>query len=888
MVTRTSQDVQFNQGGRTQVAGTQSGYVAPDVQQFMTTQAVETPRIGPSSTDRVLSSLLQVTGKLADQAVQVSREEAYLAGAAQASTIKSESELQTNIATSDWTTAGYRDTVGRLKAASIEAEIAEDMPQQREKSPEEFATYLAGKRNDLMGSLEGMSLQQRKAMFQQTLLNERAAIKKHGAEHYKFILETENKSIRSAIYAANTNMNTAKLESPNGSAVEVYNAAVDAAYGTANSSIVNNPKLPPQAKAKLLEEFAAAALDSDNYALFLKMQNTNTALPDGTQAPMLSMVLPEDQIKLSGMYRESLKRTEGLRNMQYQGDMAKMLADWENPTTPLQSEKDVLRFLETGIRNKVITDEKYRETLQQYYKLSEKKATQGSLANAFAVGDQRTMLALGKTRTEGLKAFVEANAARMTQPQLVDQLFTVGVNTQQEEAFKEVGYILAPAFAQLGNRETMSPDAAAGVAQTLQRLDAAEQAGLQGAYASFLSAFQPEVQTKIGYIREQLKARVDPVTAITTATARVLEEAKMEPAMRAALAQTKANDRVKAVQDIQPRDLWDTAVLGVKSLFSADAAAKLDLTVRQKWGESSLSANNMMQQARLEYSKALDQIASRSPGLGPEELKSAALADVKARTINLAWGPLVVPQGFTPQSYFGTERSTPNDRIASALTEYLKPAPGNRATFTIGVNGQLAVQEMNADGVPVKAGMLVNPKEVAKLVGLQQDKLNSAYQQNFGAGVSRPTTGGVVRYNGDNTANVDNPLMRQFRDDLADLGALDSISSTKLDPKAPKATVDAARQAAYVVTTNDAAKLAKRFMAGTQNQSDAAFKFFGALSYQGGTDVSKSAEYRPLLLSIQRRNLGEAEVNLHSTKAYKDADVKAKQYYDTQLKLMMR
>lgn len=883
MVTRTSQEAQFNVGNPVQVTGTRTGYVAPDVAKYAESSSVDTPRIGPSSTDRVLGAILSVTGKLAEQAVQVSREEAYLAGSAAAISGKAESELNSNIFTKNWSTAGFRDTAGRMKAADIDADIQQSMVAMREQSPEEFQTYLAGKRKELMGSFEGMSRQQRGAMFQQAMLSDRSYIKKHAAEHYKFIIETENKSVRASIYTANANMNTAKMESPNGSAVEVYNAAVDSAYGVANASILNNPKLPTDTKAKLIGEFAQSALQSDNYALFLKMQNTGVALPDGRTAPMLSMLTQEDQNQLSGMYRESLKRTEGLRNLQYNGELVQMQASWESSSTPPQSEKSVLQFLEEGVRTGALSEGTYRSTYENFLKQMEKKTTSGALANAFVTGDQQAMLALGKTRTEGLKAWITTNAPRMTQAQIVDQLFVIGSTTQQEEAFKEVGYILAPAFAQLGNRDTMDPQAAAGIAQTLQRLDAAEQNGMQGAYASFLSAFSPEVQSKIGYIRDNLKMRADPVSAITSATARVLDESKMDPAMRTAIAQAKAGDVVKAVQDIQPRDLWDTAILGVKSVVSKDAAALLDLTVRQRWGESSLSSNSMLQQSRLEYSKALDAISKRNPSMNINEVRSLALADVKGRTLNMEWGPLVVPQGSTPQAYFGTDRSTPNDRIASAITEYLKPAAGNRVNFTFGVSGELVVQEMNQDGQAVKAAFLLDPKQIPKLVQAQQMKLNGNYQQNFGAGKVVQVGGVDMRYNGDNSANVENPSMVQFRDSLVSLGALDSISTGPIDAKVPKAVSDAARNQAFLEVSNDAAKIAKRVMTSTRLQSSAALQFFGALAYQAGADLTKRPPYKSLLGAIAARDSQAAVTALHGTPAYIAADEGARKFYDEQL-----
>jgi hypothetical protein len=68
-------------------------------------------------------------------------------------------------------------------------------------------------------------------MFASTMLNERAAIKKHGAEHYNFMIETESKAVQTGWKGHVQKMDTSKVESPDGSAVKVYGAAIDAGFG---------------------------------------------------------------------------------------------------------------------------------------------------------------------------------------------------------------------------------------------------------------------------------------------------------------------------------------------------------------------------------------------------------------------------------------------------------------------------------------------------------------------------------------------------------------------------------------------------------------------------------------------------------------------------------
>lgn len=916
MVQRNSQEAQYNVGGTVQAQQSGEGMKQPDSAKFSTSQSVSAPDVGSSSSERVLQGILGVASKLADQKLQMGKEEAYLSGVAAVGTIKSEAELEANPVTKDWARSGYRDTVGRLAAADNESQIAEDMHNMREKSPEEFSDYLAEKRSALLASFQGMSLDTRKTMFAQQMMSERAAIKKHGAEHYNFVIETEQKSVQAANFAANSAMNTAKVAGPNGDASEVYGSAVDAAFTTGYSSIVLNPKLPPAAKAKLVTELASAALDSDNQAMFLKMQQTKVTLPDGSSAPMITLATPEDQLKLSGMYRESLKRTEPFRSSKYMAQQAGMQADWDNPNTPLQSEPEVLAFRDDGLRRGYMNADQGRTFLNDYYRASAKKAATGTLASAYGAGDQQTYLQLGKTSDEALDAWVGVMGKTLPMPDLVVKLLTIGNTTGQENAFRKVGQLMAPAFAQLGNRSDIDPANAASIAGVLQLLDSSERAGQQGAFSQFLSAMSTENQSKITYMRDELRKGSDPVTAIAKSTALVLEESKLTPAMRAELSQSKAKDIKAVVDEITPRGMWDSTVLGIKSLLPTKggeaATAQLALRPYEGWFENPDRVNEVMATGKLELLKKMQSLSQLNPSMSPDSLQRMALADLKVRTVPTDWGPLVVPDKFTPQQYFGVPTSTPNDRIGAAIKEYVHAGPDSRMAFSIGVGGELFATELNAKGSRVRS-YSIDPKAVAPLVQKQQDKFAAQYQEDYAGGVTRTVGNLTVQFNGANTANVENSWMKQYRIDLVNHESIRDVpyedASGKVvdgkkvqtvgvgvsshNPNYPQPGPDgkvtqAQINASFMKASNDAAVAANYAMLSARVNSEPAFRLFASLSYQSGTGFAKMESYSKMMAAIRERNAPVAAAALVQSPAYQMSHETRRKFYAKQLEDLLK
>lgn len=904
MVDRTSQEVSISAGGGVAPQQSGMGYVSPDANKFAENHVYDAPTQTENTGMRILSHIAEVGGKLAEKAFQKSTEEAYLDGMAKAGTISSEKELDGNIVMRQWQTAGYRDTMGRIAAADYEAQIATDMPRMREQSPEKYAEYLAEKRTKLTEQWAGMTTQTRQAMFAQQMLGERASIKRHAVEHYKYGVELEEKAIKASTEASFTSLNAAKGDAKS------YLAATDATFGTVYSNTVGNPKLPKQMQGKILAQVAMHALESDNQALYQQIMNKVVPHQDGTEGPMSNAMDWEDNIALSKAFRASEERTEAFRAMDFGDRTAQMRADWDNPDAPLMPRSTVLKHLEEGVQRKLISAEKYEAILQDYYKSSAKKQVQTNLAQMYQAGDQDGMLRAGKTPQEGLDAFVDAMGSKLGLTGTVDQLLQIGRATGQDNAYRKVGQLLAPAFAQIGN-SNIDPANAASIATVMGRLEEADKAGQIGAIHSFLGAFDPETQSKIVYLRDSLRSKVDPTVAIADANARVLADSQLTPAMRAAMASSKAKEQLDVVAESTPvGSVLGKGWLYAKALFSDVAKSELAITPTQSFFENPTRVAAVNATINLELAREMEEQSRANPSMNTAGVELKAKAALANRAVPTTWGPMLVPRGYTPQRYFGTQAGS--ERIGAALNEFIKPvSKDGRMAFSIGTDGQLWAQELNKDGQPAAPASILNPKQIAPLIEIQRSREVENHRKDYGDGVTVKSGSAGVTYNGDNTAGVDNHWVRKFRDDLvkhegvrdsvyddgegnltAGVGVLVKHKSGMVPGvvkpgKDGKLTQDQINDS-FRFASDRAAGAAKRAMQDTGIKSESAFKLYGSLAYQSGPGFASLAAYKPLLGTIAARDAAAAVAAMKQTPAYKKSGPERQQYYLNQLQAALK
>lgn len=906
MVQRNSQAAQLGAVSSPQIQQSGAGFAQPDADAFSETRSVSNAlnSIGSNSTEMVLGNLLQVAGKLAEQQVAQSREEAYLAGSAAVGQIDSEAELEGSILTRGWAKAGFRDTTGRLAAADMQAQIAEDMHKMREKSPEEFSQYLAEKRGTVLQSFEGMTLDTRKTLFAQQMMNDRAAIKKHQSEHYKFVVEAEQRSVSTANFTAMSALDQSKGDEG------VYGTATDAAFMTGYSSIVQNPKLPTEIKGKLVGELAERALAENHIPMFLKMQRESITLPDGTKGAMMSIVPIDDQVKLSGMLREAKNRTSALANTQFQMDMGAMQADWANTSTPAMPKVVLEGMIRQGVQNGSIKEGEVQTLTKEWAVAMAKKSQVSGSASAFSTGDSNALLSLGKTVEEGANDWMATVASKMDTQSAASTLLTIGLTTGQEIAFKKAGQILAPGFTNIGLSGSIDAGQAAGMAKVLQMLDGAKSEGKEGAYQQFLSAFAPEAQDRILAIRDKRRRGIDPAVAIAQATTEQIENNKLDPSVRAAMAAVKSKEIAEAASEVTSRGMFGTAWLNVKSIvpfggIGTRAQAELALRPSEDFFEGSEIRDNMNANGQRQLAMKMSEISRNQPHLSIDSVKDKALADIGSRTIPTKHAPFIIPDGMSPSRFFGTDVQVPTDRIASALDETIKPKHGGRMVFGVSPQGQITATEYNEKSA-VLSSAIYDPKVLRPIIAEQQARMGQEYNENMGDGVTKKQGNLSVTFNGANTANIEPSWMKGMRSDLVDVEGIRDVpyadgsggrsavgvGVNSINAAYPKVGPDgkvspADINSSFAKASDASARVANLAMLAAQVNSEPAFRLFGVMAYQSGTALNSGGHYKAMIEAIRGGDKPAAFASLQKTKAWEVSDANRRKYYTQQFNKTM-
>jgi hypothetical protein len=868
MVQRASEAAQFGSGNKVQVAGTNVAFTRPDTEKYAENHEASAPFQTEHSGDRLLARIAGVATQLGNQMMQVAQEEAYLAGAAKAGTIKSEEELETNPLTSAWTKAGYRDTMGRVAVAEAEAKLASDMPKLREKTPEEFNEYMAKRRADLMPTLEGMSRKQRTAVFQNLLMIDRASIKTHTNEHTKYLIEVETRSIQGAVRASKIGMDNTKGN------VDAYRAATESAFATLNSTVLQNPKLTPQLRAQFIEEAAQFALDSDHTQLYRMLKETQLPMPDGTTNTMSSQLSWESEVKLSKNFRESQVRTEGMRAAESMQMQARMQADWKDEDSPLMPEQSVLDFGAVAIQNGFMNADQYKGFMQDYYTQSAKKADNGDLANAWASGDQGKMISLNKTDQEGLEAWKAKYGRNLTPEQFVDTLAAVGIGKGRVAALNELGKQLAPGLAQIGVVDAIDPANSAMVGRVIGMLDRSEREGKTGLFAAVMSSYPPESQAKMMHIREGIAESLTPEVSIARAAARMVEESKLTPQQRAAMGEAGAKEDAQFLLEMEPRSLLDTIGMRVKSVFSTDTGNMVNITPRSSWFENPERVAEAGASAKYAAAQELQFLSRAHPFMSPDARRTAALAAVSARTVQTEGGMFVLPRKVSAQAFFGVPASTGKERIGAAIDEFIKPGEGNRIVFSA-PDGKFMFVEYNATGGVVRNGML-DPKQIAPMVAAQQDREQARYKAIHGVG---NTVNGVT-FNGDNTSGLSNEMVHNTRH------ALLTNKAMLVTPSNPAQM--AQLNNAFKMVTDKAMKYVQVPMKATARASQESLTFFTELAIATDNTFAGDKAYRPMLSAMRDSNPAPAIAALRTTEAYKKADPATQARYEAAINNILK
>uniref|UniRef100_A0AAU6W145 Internal virion protein n=4 Tax=unclassified bacterial viruses TaxID=12333 RepID=A0AAU6W145_9VIRU len=889
MVLRTSEALGINAPVTGQVRmGTGGGRVGPDVAKF----AQGGPLRGESTSDRIVNSLLPLGQKFAQTAFKEELESKYLEGVQAAAAGKSEDELETNPITSDWSKAGYRDTAGRLAVSQQQAQLQLDLPKLAQGSPEEFRQYMDSKRKPLMDQLNGMSKQQRAAMFGQLANDEVGAQKKYTTARAAWILDQEQKSIQQSMTVRRGNLDAAKGN------MELYQTEVQGFVGSVYKDVWQNPKLTPALRQDMTRQAMEFASSSDNVAVYNAMKDTVVQFDDGKTGTMMSRLSFEDQIKVDKAHRSAMDRVKVTRSADFETWVAATTSAWQDPNIgATETYAEVDEQLRTAESSGILAVGKRESVLKAFFKAKATNTNNGVLAQAFAAGDQQTLFDRSKHPEDGLKSWLKAQKGQPL-PQIVQGLMTIGNNTGQDAALTKAGDLIKPAFASFGYSDDIDPTNATLVTNTLQALAVAEQTN-PGARSKFIQTLEPAQQDMALYLTEAQKEGIaDPVTAIKYARSKQLQDKQTGGLRQEAVSKARTEDAA-VVQDIDDRQLLGTISAPFKNFFSADAANRNKLRTGRDWFENADRTAEIRAQGQVALAEELSLVGQANPFMTSSSRQSKALAAVAARAIDTESGPLLMPRGQSVQSYFGVPAYADKEYVGKAIDTMLKPQEGNRLAWNIDPTNQLIYRELNEKGQVVKSGIL-DPKSVAPVVQTQLDEEARTMSNQEGPGIEVQG----VRFNGLNTANASAADMLALRRDIV---GSEGVRNTKYADGKPGETSFGVgihqsnnhyqppinRDGTYTPqqindtfmrASNDAAATAQQSMRSINVKGTEYFRLFGELAYQS----PGSARDPDLLAFISLGAKQEAVEALMQTAAYKNSPDSRKASYLAKLKSAMR
>lgn len=407
----------------------------------------------PSWRDSLLANLFGQGAKIANKAAELEFTQAYLEGAAQAGIAKSEEELNTEPLTKDWTVAGYRDTLGKLSLAQIQAKFLEDLPELRKRSPEELQDYLAKQREQVMPLLQSMSLGARASVTGQLATIEQTAIRHYTTEHAKYIVDQKVQAIQGVVGTSISALKQLQDRVGAGDAtLDDYTTQLRSTAVQIIGSIWKDPSLPDEVKQKLVAESIQLALQQDQVALYDYLA-ANSITGEEDKGSVLSRLSLQEQNKLAGQYREAMQRTSDMRNLYRMSQLADLLAQIDSGQ--YQGTFDELQsFLNPMVQNGVISGERRASILQKYLEKRYESERNSDAARAYLQGDIRGLSSLGMSLDDGLRATEQIMLKQGLTPEQQFIVWSKAALAGSPGALRKAGEIASVALQQ--NREVGS------------------------------------------------------------------------------------------------------------------------------------------------------------------------------------------------------------------------------------------------------------------------------------------------------------------------------------------------------------------------------------------------------------------------------------------------
>lgn len=826
------------------------------------------------------SEIAKGSSALMNKALDISIENAYLEGAAEVGSTQSEAELQADPLTRDWKVAGFRDTTAKFAIADAEAQLNYDMAdgvRLREQDPKAMQQYLNARRNKLLPTLQGMSGQQRTQAMVKLALSDRAAIAQHRADHTAFIVDTKLQAIGASLNTNLSLLTQSKAKLAIGALdPQDYNKKIASVAGSLGSDIWGDTSLPYEVRQKMTMQALEQTLASDNVDLYDFLDQTEFEDERLGTATLTQRLQPEDQVKLAGKYREAMTRSEALRTMAANKQLALMTSDMENDRFN-GTYKDAESFADAMLANKAMSGSEYITFLKKARDWANRSQTNNVLASAYLSGDRIAIDDLAKSEADGVNAVERMlKTSGATPEQRMSTWLDAGAKGMPT-AYKKVGEMLETSLSQMELKDSpMLPEHIKSLDSVMTIIADKEASGEYNTRINVLSGLSDSKRLRMERMLELHRTGLPLQGALNMVLAREATEASVTPTARAASSVKLKQDVFKQVDDLDSRSFLDTLGLNVSSLWNTQDAAKLKIAPSNEMGSRDgwFSDSDTVRYYESIYRGAVKDEAEHVMLVGyqdtPKAVMNAAMAGVAARTVQTKQGPLILPRGVDLQRVFGVGPGN-QANIGKALDVILKQTKEDARYRLSFAQGTVFAQEYDKNGVPIGMGMNIAPKDVRAALDHIETKadlrnndlygagtlatLGSASSEGFGKG-----DGISFRYNGDNNAAVGNDWMFEFRSKLVEhelvrttpykdaSGKKDAegnpimtagVGVSSHNPYYPKVGADGKVavediRSSFLGASNAAAKAGRLYTEQTGLKGKEWFLLFSELSYQSG------------------------------------------------------
>lgn len=717
--------------------------------------------------DQFLTGIMSNGTRLLEKAGNLSLQNAYMEGAAQAGVAKSEEELQGDALTRDWAVAGYRDTMGKMALADMEASFMTDLPQLREKDPEALQAYLTDRRQKMLPALAGMSAEARAASVGQLALQDRAATRKYTTERAKYIIDMKQQAVTTQWGVAEKAFQQASMGGSDQDRVEALRGMAGILLG----SVWGDKSLNDPIRREMTFGAINSAMQKDQVALYEYFSNNE--LHDERGGFLLSRLEPDQQSRLASAYREAMNRTRDRRNFASNMQIAGLESQIDNDTFQGTGD-DLLAILKSKTDRQEIGADKAGAIYNRFLDRKNKAEQAGFLADSYLRGDLQGIFGKGKDEADGAKA-MEAQMARagLGEAERLTTWLTAGKNGMAT-GYKKAGETLGVAVRQMVDSKTneVLPQHLRTFQTIMGALQSAEADGQTNTRVNLLSGMNEDDRMFTEQVIRRHTAGASVTEAIQQAKDAQAQDNSMTPSMKAARAQATATAVSNGVDSMESMGFLSSVWNHAKAMFGSTSAAS-DLTLRPRnsvgdrdgWFSNSETVQFYEGRMRDAVREEAGNVSLLRPNATPEEILNVAKANVAGRTIQTSQGPIFMPRGVNMQTVFGVGAGN-TSAIGPAIDSMLKGTVADSRWQVSFTQGQLFAQEYDKAGQRVGQGIFIPGTEVGRKVLEQSNVEFGKAKERFGEGRKVKIGDKEISYNGMSTAGVPAEWMFDFRTSL--------------------------------------------------------------------------------------------------------------------------